>query len=146
MVMLLATALMINYIDRGSIATAAPLLQEELRNSSASEMGWVLAVFYWAYAPLQPVMGGARTDSEPARVLAAGFLLWSVATAATGLVGGLVTLVALRMLMGAGESAFYPSALSLLSRNVRDISVAAQRRRCNSARWSDRRSAHCSAG
>ena len=108
---------MINYIDRGSIATAAPLLQKEL-SLSPSEIGWVLAVFYWAYAPLQPVMGWCADRFGPARVLAAGFLLWSVATAATGLVGGLVALVVLRLLMGVGESTFYPSALSLLSRNV----------------------------
>ena len=41
-----------------------------------------------------------------------------MATATTGLVGGLVALVALRLAMGLGESTFYPSALSLLSRNV----------------------------
>ncbi len=117
LVMLLSTALLINYVDRGSIATAAPLLEKEL-SLSASEMGWVLAVFYWAYAPMQPVMGWCADRFGPARVLATGFVIWSLATAATGLVGGLVALVVLRLLMGVGESAFYPSALSLLSRNV----------------------------
>jgi MFS family permease len=63
-------------------------------------------------------MGWCADRFGPARVLATGFLLWSVATAATGLAGGLAALIALRLLMGAGESAFYPSALSLLSRNV----------------------------
>ena len=51
-----------------------------------------------------------------ARVLAAGFLLWSLATALTGFAGGLAALVVLRLAMGAGEATFYPSALSLLSR------------------------------
>ena len=81
-------------------------------------MGWVLAAFYWAYAPMQPVMGWFADRFGPARVLAGGFLLWSLATAFAGLVGGLAALVALRLLMGVGESTFYPSALSLLSRNV----------------------------
>ncbi len=117
LVALLSTALLINYVDRGSIATAAPLLEKEL-TLSPSEMGWVLAAFYWAYAPMQPVMGWFADRFGPARVLAGGFLIWSLATATTGLVGGLVALVALRMMMGIGESAFYPSALSLLSRNV----------------------------
>ena len=44
---MLSLALMINYIDRGAIATAAPLLQDALQ-LSPSEIGWVLAVFYWA--------------------------------------------------------------------------------------------------
>jgi len=78
----------------------------------------VLGLFYWAYAPLQPVMGWCADRFGPARVLAAGFLLWSLATALTGAVGGLAALVVLRLAMGAGEAAFYPSALSLLSRTV----------------------------
>ena len=67
---------------------------------------------------MQPVMGWCADRFGPARVLAAGFLLWSLATALTGLAGGLTALVALRLLMGVGEATFYPSALSLLSRNV----------------------------
>jgi MFS family permease len=117
LVIMLSLALMINYIDRGAIATAAPLLQQELK-LSASEIGWVLAVFYWAYAPMQPVMGWLADRIGPALVLAGGFVVWSVATAATGLVWGLASLVLLRLLMGVGEATFYPSALSLLSRNV----------------------------
>src|SRR5687768_2372239 len=117
LVALLSVALLVNYIDRGSIATAAPMLEQELR-LSASEMGWVLAAFYWAYAPMQPVMGWLADRYGPARVLSVGFLLWSLATAANGLAGGLAALVLLRLLMGVGEATFYPSALSLLSRRV----------------------------
>jgi MFS family permease len=50
--------------------------------------------------------------------LSGGFLLWSLATAASGLVGGVGLLVLLRLAMGVGEATFYPSALSLLSRGV----------------------------
>ena len=117
LVTLLSVALLVNYIDRGSIATAAPLLEQEL-GLSASQMGWVLAAFYWAYAPMQPVMGWLADRYGPAQVLSGGFALWSVATVASGLAGGLVMLVLLRLLMGAGEATFYPSALSLLSRRV----------------------------
>jgi len=94
LVTLLSVALLVNYIDRGSIATAAPLLEQEL-GLSASQMGWVLAAFYWAYAPMQPVMGWLADRYGPARVLSGGFLLWSLATAANGFAGGLVMLVLL---------------------------------------------------
>jgi MFS family permease len=117
LVVMLSLALMINYIDRGSIATAAPLLKEELA-LTPSEIGWVLAVFYWAYAPMQPVMGWLADRIGPAIVLAGGLALWSLATASTGFAFGLTSLVLLRLLMGVGEAVFYPSALSLLSRNV----------------------------
>ena len=117
LVVLLSVALLINYADRGSISVAAPLLGKEL-DLTASEIGWVLGLFYWAYAPMQPVMGWCADRFGPARVLAGGFLLWSAATGLMGLASGLAALVALRLLMGTGEATFYPSALSLLSRNV----------------------------
>jgi MFS family permease len=117
LVAFLSVALLVNYIDRGSIATAAPMLEKEL-GLSASEIGWVLAAFFWAYAPMQPVMGWLADRYGPARVLSGGFLLWSLATAASGLVGGVGVLVLLRLAMGVGEATFYPSALSLLSRGV----------------------------
>jgi len=117
LVAMLSIALLVNYADRGAISVAAPLLGKEL-NLSASEIGWVLGLFYWAYAPMQPVMGWCADRFGPARVLAAGFLLWSLATAFTGLAGGLTVLVAMRLLMGTGEATVYPCALSLLSRNV----------------------------
>jgi MFS family permease len=117
LVLLLAVALMVTYIDRGTISTAAPLIEREF-GLSAGEMGWVLAAFFWAYAPMQPVSGWFADRLGPARVLMAGFALWSVATATASVAGGLVALVALRWIMGLGESTFYPSALSLLSRHV----------------------------
>ena len=58
LVALLSFALLINYVDRGSIGIAAPLIQKDFA-LSASEMGWVLAAFFWAYAPMQPFMSTA---------------------------------------------------------------------------------------
>lgn len=117
LVALLSLALLVNYADRGSISVAAPLLGKELALGEV-EIGWVLGLFYWAYAPLQPVMGWCADRFGPARVLACGFLVWSLATGLMGIAGGLTALVVLRLLMGAGEATFYPSALSLLARNV----------------------------
>lgn len=119
LVALLSVALLVNYADRGSISIAMPLLAGELALDER-DIGLVLAVFYWAYAPLHPVMGWCADRFGPARVLAAGFLVWSVATGLLGIAGGITALVILRLLMGAGEATFYPSALSLLARNVPD--------------------------
>ena len=116
---LLCLALLINYVDRGSISTAAPLLQKQL-GLTPSQLGWVLSAFFWAYVPSQPLMGWLADRLGAARVLAAGFALWSVATFLTGLSQGVVGLVALRLFMGVGESVTYPSALALLSQRVTD--------------------------
>src|SRR4026207_1623347 len=114
LVTLLAVALLVNYVDRGSIATAAPLLEQEL-GLSASQVGGVLAAFYWAYAPMQPVMGWLADRYGPARGLSGGFLLLSLATAAKGLAGGLVLLGPLGLLLvGVGGATLSPSALGLL--------------------------------
>src|SRR4026209_10110 len=88
LVTLLAVALLVNYVDRGSIATAAPLLEQEL-GLSASQMGWVLAAFYWAYAPMQPVMGWLAGRYGPARGVSGGVLLWWFAAGANRLARGL---------------------------------------------------------
>jgi len=116
---LLSLALMINYIDRGSISIAAPLLETEL-HLSTTQTYLILSAFFWAYVPSQPIMGALVDHLGAARVLAAGFALWATATFFAGLTAGIVGLVALRLLMGVGESVFYPSALALLSQRVTD--------------------------
>ncbi|HKS54428.1 MAG TPA: MFS transporter [Steroidobacteraceae bacterium] len=117
LVALLSFALLINYIDRGSIGIAAPLIQTEF-NLSASQMGWVLAAFFWAYAPMQPFMGWLADRIGAERVLVTGFCVWSIATVLTGLATGFVMLFVFRLLMGTGESVAYPSAAKLLATHV----------------------------
>jgi MFS family permease len=101
------------------VSIAAPLLQKEL-GLTASQLGWVLSGFFWAYVAAQPFMGWLVDRVGAARVLAGGFALWSVATLLTGLSGGIAGLVLLRLLMGVGESVTYPSALALLAQRVDD--------------------------
>jgi len=119
LIVLLGAALMINYVDRGTISTAAPLLEQQL-GLAPSQLGWVLSAFFWAYVPSQPLMGWCSDRLGAARTLAAGFTLWSLATVLAGLSGGVAALVAARLLMGAGESVTYPSALALLAQRVSD--------------------------
>ncbi len=116
---LLAGALLINYVDRGTVSIAAPLLERELA-LTPSQLGWVLSAFFWAYVVAQPVMGWCADRLGAARVLAAGFALWSLATVLTGLSAGVRGLAAARLLMGVGESVTYPSALALLAQRVTD--------------------------
>ncbi len=119
LIVLLGAALMINYVDRGTISTAAPLLERQL-DLTPSQLGWVLSAFFWAYVPSQPLMGWLTDRLGAARVLAAGFALWSVATVLAGVSAGVAALVGARLLMGVGESVTYPSALALLAQRVTD--------------------------
>ena len=69
MIALLAVAAFINYVDRGNLATAAPLLKSDL-NLSNTEVGLLLSAFFWTYAPMQLLAGwmAERLDAQqPAR-------------------------------------------------------------------------------
>ncbi|HEY2444804.1 MAG TPA: MFS transporter [Rhizomicrobium sp.] len=116
-VSLLSLALFINYVDRGNLATAAPLMQTELKLSGA-ELGLLLSVFYWSYTPCQILAGWLSERISATFVLAIGLAIWSLATAATGLVSGFAALIALRLLLGVGESALFPCSSKLLAKHL----------------------------
>lgn len=106
--LLLFASVVICYVDRSNLSVAAPLLKEEL-GLSPGELGTALSAFFWTYALFQPAAGWLVDRFDVGRVLAAGFLLWTVATALTGFAGSLVMLIALRLLLGLGESVAYPA-------------------------------------
>jgi MFS family permease len=116
-VLLVTTALFINYIDRGNLATTATLIQNEL-HLSASQLGFLLSAFYFTYMPLMPVMGWLCERYGARGILAASLFVWSVATLATGFAGSFATLLGLRLVLGVGESASFPCASKVLASSV----------------------------
>jgi ACS family D-galactonate transporter-like MFS transporter len=58
LVLLLTAILFISYVDRGNLATAAPLLKDEL-GLDAARIGLLLSAFYWSYAALMIPAGWA---------------------------------------------------------------------------------------
>ncbi len=116
-VFLLGVAVFINYVDRGNLATAGPLLKDELGLSN-SQVGILLSAFFWSYAPLQPVAGWLAHRFEVRYVLACGLAVWSTATMLTGLANSFATLLLLRVLLGIGESATYPCNSRLLAQRA----------------------------
>ena len=116
-VLLLAAAVGINYIDRGNLATAAPLIQDEL-HLSATQLGFLLSAFFWTYVTAMVPAGWLAERYGARRVLACGVVIWSVATLLTGLANGLIMLLVLRLLLGLGESTAFPSASKALASAV----------------------------
>jgi MFS family permease len=112
---LLSLAVFINYIDRGNLATAAPLIKTEL-HLSATQLGLLLTAFFFAYTPMQVLVGWLTDRLGASRVLLAGFVVWSVAMSLSGLVHGLALFAALRVLLGLGESVFFPASSSIIAR------------------------------
>jgi MFS family permease len=109
---LLTLAIFINYVDRGNLATAAPLIKGEL-NLSNAQYGWLVSAFFWVYVPGQIVAAWCVQKINAYRTLALGFAIWSVATIVSGLATGFVMLLALRVLLGIGESAGFPASSKL---------------------------------
>jgi MFS family permease len=74
-----------------------------------------LSAFFWTYTLFQ-IPCGLLVDRYGVRLpYFIGFLLWSVASAATGFISGLTALVALRLLLGIGEAVVTPSSMRYIS-------------------------------
>lgn len=124
---LLALSIFINYIDRGNLAIAAPLIKDDLV-LSYYQLGILLSSFFYTYALFQ-IVSGWLVDRFPVNwVLALGILLWSAATFGTGLVNGFKSLLVMRLILGIGESVAYPSYSKIISRHFSE----SQRGRANS--------------
>src|SRR5690242_8688981 len=100
---LLVISIFINYIDRGNLSIAAPLIKTEL-SIDASQLGALLSAFFWTYALCQLFgLAGWLVDRfDVGLVYAAGFFLWSAATAVTGMAETFVALFIMRLFLGAG--------------------------------------------
>jgi MFS transporter, ACS family, D-galactonate transporter len=116
LLVLLMLSAVINYVDRGSLSTAAPLLQDELR-LNPSQLGILFSSFFCAYAACMLAAGWLADHLNVNWVLAAGFFLWCAATVATGFAYGFAALFAARLVLGMGESVSFPCYSTLLARH-----------------------------
>ncbi len=114
---LLAVSVFISYVDRGNLSIAAPLLQNEI-HLTAARMGVLLSSFFWTYMLCQIPAGWLIDRFDVSWILGLGFLLWSSATTATGLLHGFAALLAIRLVLGMAEAVAYPSYGKLLARHV----------------------------
>lgn len=108
-------AIMLNYIDRGAVSIAAPLIKDEM-GLSATGYGLVVSSFFWTYVPFLLISGWLADRISVHRLMAAGVAVWALATLLTGFAGGLAALVALRLAMGVGEGVAFPCASKLMAR------------------------------
>ncbi len=103
------------YLDRVCMGKAVVEIEKDLHLSD-TQMGWVLGAFTVAYGLFEVPTGrwGDRFGSRG--VLARIVLWWSAFTALTGAANGLLMLIAVRFLFGAGEAGAYPNAARVIAR------------------------------
>jgi len=99
----------INYLDRQSLATVAPLFRAEFHLNNA-EYGWILAAFSLTYAAAAPFAGLLIDRIGLNRGIALAIGLWSLAGITTGFTRGLSGLVACRAWLGLAEAGGIPAA------------------------------------
>ena len=97
------------YIDRVNIATVAPSMTADLGLSN-TQFGLAVSAFAYPYALFQLIGGWIGDKFGPRRTLIVCGLVVGVATAMTGLVGGLGSLIAIRVALGFGEGSAFPAA------------------------------------
>ena len=114
---LIAAAFLINYIDRGNVSVGADLIRKEFHLSDG-QLGILFAAFFATYTAMQFILGWMVDRFDANRILAAGFLLWSVATTATGFVRGFALLLSIRFILGIGEAVAMPCGSKILARHL----------------------------
>jgi MFS family permease len=117
LVLLLGAAVFLNYVDRGAIAVAAPLMKTEL-GMSATTFGIAVSAFFWVYAPVQLLVGWLCDRFSVYRLMSGGIVLWDASTFLMGFVGGFASLLVLRVMLGVGESIAFPGTSKIIARHI----------------------------
>jgi len=119
-IILIGAAIALNYIDRGAVSVAAPLIKDEFGLTN-ERYGLIVSSFYWTYVPALAIAGWLADRMSVRLLMALGVATWALATigmgfVSTGLAGGVTGLVMLRLLMGLGEGVAFPCGSKLIAR------------------------------
>nr|WP_246444092.1 MFS transporter [Sphingomonas sediminicola] len=117
LVLLLGAAIFLNYVDRGAIGIAAPLMKSDL-GLSEEAYGVVFSAFFWIYAPVQLFAGWLCDRFSVYKLMAIGILIWAGSTFLMGFAGGFASLLVLRIMLGVGESISFPGSSKIIARHV----------------------------
>ncbi|MBC7827842.1 MAG: MFS transporter [Chitinophagaceae bacterium] len=105
------------YLDRVCISVTGKRIKADLGLSN-EQFGWVLGAFALSYALFEIPAGILGDKIGPRKVLTRVVLWWSFFTALTGAANGLISLLIIRFLFGAGEAGAYPNSSIVVSRWV----------------------------
>jgi ACS family D-galactonate transporter-like MFS transporter len=118
---LLCLAFIAAYVDRQNLAAA--VIEPGFKNYfklSPVERGWLHSAFFWSYLVLQIPSGWLVDRFGAKRMLAFGFVIWSLTSAATGLSTTFTALFVFRMFLGVGEACVNPAGMRWIRFNIRE--------------------------
>jgi MFS family permease len=104
---------LLNYLDRMVVSAVLPKVQEELHLSNF-QGGLLATIFLVGYFVTSPLFG-ALGDRLPRKgLIAAGVVVWSLATIASGMAVGVLSLLLARALVGIGEASYATLAPTII--------------------------------
>lgn len=108
-----------NYIDRQVLAAVEPeiratFFRPEDANSHAL-VGLLATAFLVSYMISAPIFGWLADRTSRWLIIGASVILWSAATAASGLAGTFVLLLITRLFVGVGEGGYGPAAPTIIA-------------------------------
>ena len=115
---LLSLGIIIAYLSRSNLSVAL-VMPDVLRSFhlSDTDRGALNSAFFWAYAALQLPAGWVVDRYGVKWPYAWGFLFWCLASAGTALASSVAQLIALRILLGVGESVVAPASFRWIRLN-----------------------------
>lgn len=114
-IILIGAAIALNYIDRGAVSVAAPLIKDDFGLTN-ERYGFIVSSFYFTYVPALALAGWLADRMSVRLLMALGVTTWALATVGMGFAGGVTSLVLLRLLMGLGEGVAFPCGSKLIAR------------------------------
>ncbi len=115
LLLLLTVINALNFVDRNLLASFANFLKPEL-GLTDTQFGLLTGlVFLVFYAVAGLFMGMLADLTNRPRLIAGAIAIWSLLTAVSGAARGFISLAIPRALIGVGESALTPTAMSLLA-------------------------------
>ena len=106
---LLCAMYFLYFVDRVSISAVAPLIKADLRISN-TQLGLAFSAFAIPYALFQLIGGWIGDRLGPRLMLTICCAIVGISTALLGTATGIVSLVLLRLALGFGEGAGFPTA------------------------------------
>lgn len=111
-VALMWVAYFLNYTDRQLVTCIFPVLRTEL-GFTDRQLGWVGSIFLWVYAVMSPIAGQIGDRVSKRSLVVWSLVLWSAATALTGMARSPSSVLACRAIIGVVEGLFMPAAIAL---------------------------------
>src|SRR5436190_19466111 len=113
---LLWVVALLNYMDRQMLSTMKPAMQMDIAElQSATNFGYLMAVFLWIYGFMSPVSGIIADKFNRKWIIVGSLFVWSGVTFMMGYATSFNQLYWLRALMGVSEALYIPAGLSLIA-------------------------------